>query len=573
MDRIKQMLKKFYANKKLFVVVCVICLSSLTIGVSYSAFFSVKTNSVNQVVSTGSLNVTYSGNNSVIAYDYIEPLTDEEGMAQTANRIVTVQNTSALDSKYTVTIGYDMTSFLARADYNANDELTPIEYARLALYEYDTTNSTSTLISGPISIAELPIYSIDNSDSRYNKYSLLIDTVGSTTSGNATKTYQIKIWLSDDATAAATDTYFYFNTEVIARPQGDTMRYTINGILQNETGTAITGATINLHNGSIVTTTTTGGAFTLENVPVGTYNLDITASNVRYQANLTVSEGTEKAVHTLDSQFNPPNNSSIYNVSYLYKTTPYKIIDANSIGDITSMISLTGNYWLYPTYELMGGYESNIDTLVIVIGNTNYLNLKVINNMYFDGTNEVYNNLYSPALYWNAGFPNHDVAYTYSYPLGQKVLASDYWDYFDGVTQNITWTSGSPTTYTTLAQLQSNYANFSTNPFYIKTTTEHQVCLYYNNHEFCMSNNYWEGTIGVNDSAAGIATKNKLQSEMESALGTSADSCASYDANAYCYFGGFCCHANSSGRVHCNQNVSHAGCEVYTDGPADCIVG
>ena len=336
MDKVKQLLKKFYANKILFIIVCVICLTSLTIGVSYSAFFSVKTNSVNQVVSTGSLNVTYSGNNSVIAYDYIEPLTDEEGMSQTSNRIVTVQNTSTLDSKYTVTIGYDMTSFLARSDYNASDELTPIEYARLALYEYDTTNSTSTLISGPISIAELPIYSIDNSDSRYNKYSLLIDTVGSTTSGNATKTYQIKIWLSDDATAAATDTYFYFNTEVVARPQNDTLNYTINGILQNESGTAISGATISLHNGSIVTTTGTNGAFTLSNVPVGTYNLDVTASNVRYKGNITIKEGTQKSIKSLGPSFGASNNN-IYDKSYFYKTTPYKIMNFNNISDITFM--------------------------------------------------------------------------------------------------------------------------------------------------------------------------------------------------------------------------------------------
>ncbi len=550
MYKVKQLLKKFYKNKNLFIIVCVICLSSLTIGVSYSAFFSVKTNSVNQVVQTGNLNVTYSGNNSVIAYDYIEPLTDEEGMTQTSNRIVTVQNTSTLDSKYTVTVGYDMTSFLARSDYYAADELTPIEYARLALYEYDTTNSTSTLVSGPISISELPIYSIDNSDSRYNRYSLLIDTVGNTTSGHATKTYQIKIWLSDDATAAASNTFFYFNTEVVARPQNDTMRYTINGILQNETGTAISGATISLHNGSIVTTTTTGGAFTLENVPVGTYNLDITASNVRYQGNLTVSEGSQKSIRRLGSSFNA-SNSNIYNPTYQYKTTASKIINANNILDLTSEVTLSGNTFLYPTYELTGGYDTDISTLIIRIANVG--DFRKIKDMYFDGE----------ASYWNDNFA---AQYVYSYPLGKKITFSDY-------NNNPTnWTSGSPTTYPTLAQLQSNYANFANSPVYIKTQAEHEACLYYNNHEFCLSPNYWEGTIGVHDEAAEIATKNKLQAEMETALGTSASACGSNGANAYCDFGDFLCGANLYGNVNCYSFVSAAYCAVNSDGTADCLL-
>ena len=533
MDKTKQILKKFYQNKTLFIIVCVICLSSLTIGVSYSAFFSVKTNSVNQTIQTGTLTVTYSGNTAVLAYDTIEPLTDEEGMAQTANRIVTVQNTSTIDSKYTVTVGYDMTSFLARADYNANDELTPIEYARLAIYEYDTTNSTSTLIGSPISISELPIYELNSSDSRYNRYSLLIDTVGNTTSGNATKTYQIKIWLSDDATAAATDTYFYFNTEVVARPDGDTLNYTINGILQNESGTAISGATISLHNGSIVTTTGTNGAFTLENVPVGTYNLDITASNVRYQANLTVSEGATKDIKILGTSFSA-TNSDIYSKTYQYKTTTEKIIDVNDIIDITSGISLNGYYVLAPTYELTGAYDANIGSLIIKIGYGR------VYDMYFDGEKTYY--------YWNDSFTG---TYRYSCPLGQKSS--------DGGT---TWTSGSPTTYPTLAQLQSNYANFANSPVYIKTTTKHEACLYYNSHEFCLSANYWD--------TDGLTTKTKLQTAMEAALSTTASSCDSGSDDASCNFGLFGCGVGSDGRVRCLSILSGAICIVYSDIAAYC---
>ena len=163
--------------------------------------------------------------------------------------------------------------------------------------------------------------------------------------------------------------------------------------------------------------------------------------------------------------------------------------------------------------------------------------------------------------YWNAGF---DGTYTYSYPLGQKY--SD-WDEND---QPI-WTSGSPTTYATLAQLQSNYAQFTSRPYYIKTTSsEHQACLWYNNREFCLGANYWEGTIGVNDATAGTATMNKLKTAMEAALGTSAneDGCGSDEDEAWCNFGSFNCNANSFGGVICGGVGTY--CEVYPDGLALC---
>ena len=168
-----------------------------------------------------------------------------------------------------------------------------------------------------------------------------------------------------------------------------------------------------------------------------------------------------------------------------------------------------------------------------------------------------------PSYYWNDNFARQ---YAYSYPLGQKIT---WYDYRNNPTN---WINGSPTTYPTLAQLQSNYANFSTNPVYIKTTLEHQACLYYNNHEFCLGANYWVGTIGVNDEEAGWNTVAKLQVAMETALGTSANQygCFANGGNAWCDFGDFDCGAESDGYVYCVSHVSNAECGVKLDGPAGC---
>ncbi len=164
-----------------------------------------------------------------------------------------------------------------------------------------------------------------------------------------------------------------------------------------------------------------------------------------------------------------------------------------------------------------------------------------------------------PSYYWNDNFAGQ---YAYSYPLGEK-----------SIDNGTTWTSGSPTTYPTLAQLQSNYANFANSPVYIKTQAEHEACLYYNNHEFCISSNYWTGTIGVYDSEAGLATMNKLQADMETALGTSANQygCGSSDEGAWCNFGDFGCGAYADGFVYCRSNVSNTACLVSSDGAAGCL--
>ena len=159
--------------------------------------------------------------------------------------------------------------------------------------------------------------------------------------------------------------------------------------------------------------------------------------------------------------------------------------------------------------------------------------------------------------YWNDAF---DGTYTYSYPLGQKY---NDWDEND---QPI-WISGNPTTYTSREQLATNYAQFTSRPYYIKTTSsEHQACLYYNNHEFCIGANYWEGD--AQDQIDGTTTKNKLQTAMESALGTSASGYGSSDRVAWCIFGSFYCSAGSLGSVYCG--VDDTECEVNPDGAAFC---
>ena len=176
------------------------------------------------------------------------------------------------------------------------------------------------------------------------------------------------------------------------------------------------------------------------------------------------------------------------------------------------------------------------------------------------------------SYYWNDDFDS----YIYSYPLGQKIT---YEDYNNNPTN---WTSGSPTTYATRQLLASNSEYYSNFPIYIKTDLEHQACLYYNNHEFCLGANYWVGTIGVNDEEAGWNTVAKLQVAMESALQLPLNT---LDCS-YGYCGivgshiGYCascgnnnlgCFATSYGEVECRAYYGYGSmCGVLSDGSAYC---
>ena len=121
-------------------------------------------------------------------------------------------------------------------------------------------------------------------------------------------------------------------------------------------------------------------------------------------------------------------------------------------------------------------------------------------------------------------------------------------------------------------------SNFADSQIYIKTTkvnetiTGHTSCLYYNNREFCISPNYWTGTIGVEDDIEGTNTKVKLKNDMENALGiTIADSsCYSEADSAKCDAGIFYCRAFSNGAVYCHAHFFYGGCTVYGSGNACC---
>ena len=357
MEKIKKVVK----SKNFIIVACVIVLTIITISVSYAAFFTVKTNTANQSVTTGTLAVTYTEQSTAINRNNMSSMSDEMGLALTEASVIYIQNTGSLDSTFTITLGYDMENFLSSVGSNNEAELTPLDYVKVAIYEYNGTND-ETLIVGPITISELPIYELNNSDSRYNRYSILFDSVGGTSSGDATKTYKVKMWLSDKAIPAASYSYFYLNAEVVAEVLNAKMSYNISGTLTDSAGSPLNEAVISLQNNSAVSTTDSSGAFNLNGIYPGVYNLNITYNGVTYKGNLTVTEGESNSLNSRGSTFSGDANTDIYNIAYNYGTTLTNILNANNITTYAAAATFVAgtSYNLRPTYELVGGANSDI---------------------------------------------------------------------------------------------------------------------------------------------------------------------------------------------------------------------
>lgn len=368
--KIKEQFKKLYANKNLFIAVCVGILTISVIGVSYSAFFTVQSDTVNQEVTTGTLSVSYSGdyvdsNNKYDTYDLL-PMSDEEALISGSSRIIHIENKGTLPSEFTLTIGYDLESF-----QDKDGELTPIDYVRFAVYSLDTTTGESELVVQPKSITELPIYTLNEADSRQNRYTVLVDTIG-VKDNTSIKNYQVKIWLSDQATPTVSHTYFYFNSEVVAAVAGAKQSYDLSGILKDATDSPIADATIDIQNGSKLVKTTSTGAFNISKLPSGTYNIEIKTEDETRTGNLTIEEENSLEVKSMGTSFTATDNKTIYDYANDYHTTVNKIITKNNLEGITSNINL------------INGTSYNLDSTYLINSNTTQItNLNI--NLTTDG--------------------------------------------------------------------------------------------------------------------------------------------------------------------------------------------
>ncbi len=162
-------------------------------------------------------------------------------------------------------------------------------------------------------------------------------------------------------------------------------------------------------------------------------------------------------------------------------------------------------------------------------------------------------------------------------------LSDSCFVYFDAlpVTEYVYWNASfNGTTYTstqvptgayqTREALATAYSNWSNAPVYIKTTkvngtvTSHLACIWYNNHEFCISPNYWDTNA--------TTTKTKLKADMENSLGITIpdSSCTTNENSIYCSASTLDCFSASNGEVNCTSAPTLLFCNVDGSGNSKC---
>ncbi len=261
-------------------MVTVICLTITMISTSYSIFFDVKTNDNEQVIQTGNLSVQFTEGSTSIVQDYLYPLSDAEGVSSTAQSVFYVQNAGTTNAFFTFSVKENDTNTL------------DLKYVKVAVFEYNPADSTSTQISDVIKLSDC----IVDLEGNLILYSTNINAAVS-------KTYSVKVWIADYSPKTIIQDNLDLKLNIDSEVDESVMSYDISGILKNNDG-ILTNATISLNNKSYFTTTSSSGEFTLANVRPGTYYVKITLSdNKVIQDKLIIEESNSEAISKEDTVY------------------------------------------------------------------------------------------------------------------------------------------------------------------------------------------------------------------------------------------------------------------------------
>ena len=186
-------------TKVMIAIVAVLLL--LVLGASYALFLRVNSSRDDQVVKTGTLQVTYSADNGYISsgtYPDLVPMTDENGLLQSGYSF-TVKNTGNLKTEYTVYLYIDQESF--ERDHSGESLFTDLNSLRYNFRTNSDTNTTVNTIGSQTKITE----------SNIDKYELYTGSVEGTNSQN---THVLRIWLSPSMATSNIGKYVYLKLEV-----------------------------------------------------------------------------------------------------------------------------------------------------------------------------------------------------------------------------------------------------------------------------------------------------------------------------------------------------------------------
>ncbi len=359
MDKIKK-----FKKETMIIAVCVIVLTLTTIGVSYATILDVSSNNANRDINIGNLTVNYSDSSSTLNNDYIKVLTDEEGLEGAAQSTVYIQNNSKVNNFYNISVGYDYDSFINEENFVDGDNLIPLEYIKLAVFEFDTVNKELNQVSSVISLSETPLKYTDTTDIYNNMFSVFTDEINRASSGDNAKTLSIKIWLDESIPEEykSDEIMLKLNiSEISSEPTAN-----LNG---NLSGVTLSEGTISFLNDSYKTTIDAAGNFTINDIVPGVYPVTIQdITGMKYTTNLFVSSSNTISYEKFITSHTIKENDNIYSIAFTYGVTLSQLKEINNLQISANDVKLSkGKELLIPeSYKLNITANSEIPLNLLV---------------------------------------------------------------------------------------------------------------------------------------------------------------------------------------------------------------
>ncbi len=331
----------------LIIALCVMVLTLTTIGVSYATIFDVSSNVANQDIEVGNLIINYSDSQTTLNNNYIKRSSDEVAINGSAQSTIYIQNNSSLNNNYNISVGYDYDNFINANNYEEGDKLIPLEYLKLAIFEFDTETKKLNQISDIISLDDTPLKYVDTSNSNNNMYSVFTDEIEKSSSGNNTKTLSIKIWIDEKIPEQ------YLNEEImlkinVAEIKPDPVTDII-GTIDN-----LSNGTINLLNGSYISQIDETGKFEIKNIVPGVYTVNVYDDlNNNYETTILVTASNTVSYEAFNNEYVVKEDDNLAKIAYTYATTIENIKEYNNFQESFTLIE-------NQTVKLPQSYKVNI---------------------------------------------------------------------------------------------------------------------------------------------------------------------------------------------------------------------
>ena len=339
-------------DKKIVIIVTILALISfvsLTLVFSYSYVLRSKSSANVYNITTGNLSATLTYNATTNLT--LEVLNETAGLAQNNYGEISISKNDAYSIFYTINIGY-VTDNLPEG--KTVDNFLPLEYVKVALFTMNGNEVSETPLVGPVRVADLPLFSVD-SQSPYTATYIL--GFGTFAEYSQSAKYALKARVDADI-ADFDNIIVHLGASVNLEPLLSKSRYNVSGIVIDNFNEPVAGAVVSLQNGMIKTTTNASGAYTLSNVPSGTWNLSVTDDVRTYETTIHVDYGSEVELIPIG-----PNNGSagsyLQASAYTYYTTPYKILKNNDLG-LTTNSKADARYTVPVAYKLIGEDSFNV---------------------------------------------------------------------------------------------------------------------------------------------------------------------------------------------------------------------